>query len=132
MKTKNIFLVWLGIYILCLLLSFIPAESLALQVVQQIFSVVFFVPGFWLLWQGLQRKDAQCIRHLRLISGLSLSLTTVAFLANLFAIVASDFISTLMRAFLLVVSVPMPISGFWAFSLFLWACIFLSTFLKKR
>lgn len=132
MKTKSLFLIWGGCYIFCLLLSFIPVSKTFIQVLHTICSAGFFVPGGLLLYRGIKRSDYALLKKLRLISGLSLLLTCVMILVNLLSVTGSSALGIVMHILLLVVSVPMASSGFWLLSLFLWACIFMSTFVKKR
>ena len=125
MKTKNLFLIWAGMYILCLVLSFIPVQNDFLQLLFTFISIVFFVPGVLLLLRGV-------VRPLRLISGLSLLLSCIAILLNLLSITGSQALGNVMHILLLLVCVPMATCSNWLLSLFLWACLFIATFLKKR
>jgi hypothetical protein len=67
----------------------------------------------------------------RLISGFSLLLTCVTVLLNFLSITGSQALGAVLHVLLLLVSVPMAICGNWLLSLFLWACLFVTTFLKK-
>lgn len=131
MKTKNLFLLWSGCYIVCLLLSFIPAPADFVRILFALISLLFFVPGGILLLRGRGRSDRVLLLRLRLISGLSLLLTAVMMLVNLLSITGSEALGKVMYVLLLLVSAPMTISFHWMLSLFLWACLFVATFVKK-
>ena len=131
MKNKTLYLSWGAVYILCLALSFIPAPAGVLKAALSILSLLFFVPGALLLIRGFREKNQALIKQIRFISALSLVLTLVLLIANLLSIAGSAVLGSVLHIFLLVVSVPMPISGFWVVSVFLWACLFVGSFLKK-
>lgn len=131
MKNKTLYLFWGAVYILCLALSFIPAPAGVLKAALFILSLLFFVPGALLLIRGFREKNQALIKQIRFISALSLVLTLVLLIANLLSIAGSAVLGSVLHIFLLVVSVPMPISGFWVVSVFLWACLFVGSFLKK-
>lgn len=131
MKNKTLYLSWGAVYILCLALSFIPAPAGVLKAALSILSLLFFVPGALLLIRGFREKNQALIKQIRTISALSLVLTLVLLIANLLSIAGSAVLGSVLHIFLLVVSVPMPISGFWVVSVFLWACLFVGSFLKK-
>ena len=132
MKIKSLYLCWAGAYSFCLLLSFIPVKAGLLQALYVLCSLAFFAPGFLLLFQSLRCADRTNILRVRLISGLSLLLTCIILLLNFLSITGSQALGAVLHALLLLVSVPMAICGNWLLSLFLWACLFVATFLKKR
>ncbi len=131
MKNKTLYLSWGAVYILCLALSFIPAPAGFFKALLFILSLLFFVPGAMLLIRGIQSKNTAVIRQIRCISGLSLLLTFVLLLVNLLSIAGSAALGAVLHALLLIVSVPMAVSGYWVVTLFLWACLFVGSFLKK-
>lgn len=131
MKTKNLFLLWGGCYIFCMLLSFIPTSGSAVQVLFSLCSAGFFIPGILLLFRGMRQNDKRLLLQLRLISGLSLLLTGIVLLANFLSVTGSETLGNILYVLLLIVSVPMAISGFWLLPLFAWACLFMATFVKK-
>lgn len=131
MKTKSLFAVWGGSYIFCLLLSFIPSPANVLQVLFSICGILFFLPGVLLLYRSIRQADRILTLRLRLISGLSLLLTGITLLVNLLSITGPEALGDVLYVLLLLVSAPMAISVHWLLSLFLWACLFVATFMKK-
>lgn len=124
--------VWLLFYVMCLLLSYITAPSVSQQAALFVLSVVFFVPGFWLLIDARRQHDAKMLRILRWISGAVLLLTVVLLIANVSSVLASETVGNILYTLLIIVSVPMVCSQSWLISLFLWAFLFLSTLGRKK
>ena len=130
MKQKNLWLVWLGMYVVCFLAGFIPEPTGFGRALLILLSVGFFIPGGMLLYDAHQKQDQQTLRRLRLISLSSLLLTVVFFIANLLSVFSPDVVGTVLHVFLAIVSVPMLTMQYWLGSLFLWSCLFIGTFLK--
>ena len=130
MKKSSLYYIWLGVFVLCFGLSLIPTPSSALSVVLKILSVGFFVPPAVLLFQAKQNKDTKTVNWVRLISGLSLGLTVAFIIFNIMAMASPEWVGNLLHYALIFVSVPMQGLGSWALSLFLWACLLFSTFVK--
>jgi hypothetical protein len=60
-----------------------------------------------------------------------LGLTLALLVANVFSVLWSEAVGTVLYELLIFVSVPMVCSRHWVLSLFLWACLFFSTLPKK-
>ena len=123
MKSKTLFALWGGLFILCAALGFVNTQSPALQVLLTLLSVAFFIPGALLLrlskFQG-NRDIALLVRNL---SAVSLLLTAVLLIANFLSVLAPAWLGNILHYMLVIVSAPMICSGYWALSLFLWACL---------
>lgn len=128
MNRKFLLALWGSLFVLCALLGLIPKPEGALRVCLTVVSLVFFVPGFLLLRAG-SRSTVQLVRNL---SALSLVLTLVCLIANMACVLASEAVGNLLYIILTVVSAPMVCSGFWALSLFLWACLLICAWQKTR
>lgn len=128
MKTKNLYFLWLGLYVLCFGLGFIPERNLFLHIFLGLLSLVFYVPPVLLLYRGIKTGDHKHLRHLRKISLTSLVLTLVLIVANIVSVYASDAAGRILNALLNLVSVPMFCCYFRGIGLFLWACLFISSF----
>ena len=131
MKQKNCWLLWLILYFVCLIAGFIPNPPAFGQVLLFILSVAFFIPGGCLVYYANKQKDRKALLRLRIISLSSLILTVVFFLVNLLSVFSHDTVGTVLHIFLGIVSVPMYATPFWLVSLFLWSCLFISTFLHS-
>lgn len=132
MKRRILYVIWGVLYALCATLGFVAEPSEALQVAMTLFSLAFFVPGVLLLVDSLRKKDRKGILTIRIISALSLGLTTAMYIANLLSVTASDAVGTGLYYALLLVSSPMVSMGVEMLSLFLWACLLFGTFTARN
>jgi len=123
---KHLFALWGGLYILCAGLGFIPEPGDLASVALLLLSVLFFVPGFVLLYRG-RRKEVG------IISAVSLGLTLGALLLNVWSVVMTAFEGQVVYVVLGLVSAPMCCGRLWLLSLFLWALLLsAAVFGKKR
>ena len=132
MKTKSLWIAWGAMYVLCTLLAFIPSPTGFLKVLLLLFALAFFIPGGILLYHAWQQGNRKLLRQIRILSILSLGLTLAALIANFLAVLAAEAVGAVVYVALLLVSTPMVCSGIWVVSLFLWACLLMATFLKKK
>ena len=97
-------------------------------------SVAFFIPPAVLLYRADQEKDNNTLQLIRNFSALSLLLTMVLLIVNLLSAFRSEWLGNVVHAVLVMVSSPMVCSGYWALSLFLWACLLVVSLklLKKK
>lgn len=130
MKQRNLWLLWLCLYVICLIAGFIPNPTGFGKVLLILLSAGFFVPGGLLLYDAHRRQDKKALMSIRLISLGSLVLTVVLFIANLLSVFVSDVAGTVLHVFLNIVSVPMFAMQYWLVSLFLWSCLFIGTFIR--
>lgn len=131
MKQKIAYLIWGIFYCLCAGLGHIanttPVQSTALTIV----SVLFFIPGFYLLVDAKKNQKSRQLKYLRIIGLSSLGLTFLMILANIASVLASETLGNVLYEILIFVSVPMIASRHWVLSLFLWAFFTICTFEKK-
>ena len=120
---RTVYICWGILYVLCFGFGFIPeAEGITAWAMTGL-GVVFFVPGFLLLY--LEQK-----KTVRLISAVSLIGTMVTIMLNFLAVNASTGTGDFLYVLLGLVSCPMFCARIWVLSLFLWACLLMSTFIK--
>ena len=123
---------WGVMYIASVALGLIQNPTGAAKLALLIFSVMFFVPGFLLLYNHIKTGNRKGIRLIRWISLASLALTLICLvLFFLFAGFGNEAAVNVAYEVLALVSAPMLCSQYWAASLFLWACLLFTTFLKK-
>ena len=127
MKKHHLFALWGGLFALCAALGFIRAPGSVLQVLMTLLSVVFFLPGALLLRLAQQSKDRNLVLLVRNLSVSSLVLTAVLIIANFLSAFGSPILGRILHAVLVIVSAPMICSGYWALSLFLWACLMIGS-----
>lgn len=134
---KTFVFAWIGMFVLCAILGFIQTTSPILKIALTLICLIFFLPGALLLYNAITEKDEKTIRIIRWISLGSLILTTIALLVNIVcgvmyaAAAAPAQAVTTSYSFLVIVSSPMYCGKFKALSLFLWAALFISTFMKR-
>ena len=126
MSNKTLYMLWGGLFILCAAVGFIPDPQGAVANAMTLLSIAFFIPGAILLHRGQYLQ-------IRIISLVSLVVTVLAIMLNLFTVTGSATDGDLAYAFLVIVSAPMFCARIWVLSLFLWACLLMgSIFLKKK
>ena len=121
---KNVLLpLWGGLFVLCAALGMIPEPEGGVSSLLTVLSVAFFVPPAILLYQAGKTSDVYTVTLIRNLSALSLALTAVVLILNFLCATGGAFMGNVLHYLLVIVSAPMICSGYWALSLFLWACL---------
>ena len=128
MKKSTLFTLWAVLFVLCAALGFVPAPEGALRAVLTAVSLLFFLPPALLL-KNAGRETAALIRNL---SFGSLLLTSLLLMANFLGAFGPEWLGDLLHGLLTVISSPMVCSGYWALSLFLWACLLMVSRKKAK
>lgn len=128
MKEKVLYAFWLCFYILCVGLGTVTQRSTGLDIAFTVLSLIFFLPGILLLWEGVQSGDRRMLLHLRIVSLSSLVLTVSLIVLNILTVNAGDAVGQVMNDLLILVSAPMFCCHWNWLSLFLWACLFVGSF----
>lgn len=126
MKNRILLILWAGLFVLCAGLGFVKEPGA--QWVLTAFSLAFFVPPMMLLRRG----DAKMVKLVRCLSFASLVISLLMIILNVMAATASQTAGKVMYALLVVLSTPMVCSGFWALSLFGWACLWILAMQKNK
>lgn len=122
--------IWGALYIICVPFAYITEPTPTQSVALLLLGLIFFIPGAILLIDALRSKDSKTLLLLRWVSGLSLGLTLVFLVANVFSALGSAALGETLYGFLALVSVPMLCCRQWALSLLLWALILFATIVK--
>ena len=122
MGKKAWYILWAGLYVLCVILGFFPDAG----AVGTAFSVVFFLPPAALLLKAKKAADRNTCALIRNLSAMSLGLTLVTLVVSMALAVGSQALGDFFHGVLVVISSPMICSGYWALSLFLWACLLMA------
>ena len=130
MTKKVLFSLWGVLFIVCAGLGFIPEPAGILRGLLTGISVLFFVPPALLLYRAGKTQDDGSRLLVRNLSALSLMLTLILLVLNFLTALGSDVLGRILYSVLIIVSSPMVCSGYWALSLFLWACLLMGS-LKK-
>lgn len=123
MKKQYLYALWGGMFALCAAFGFIPAPGTALKILMTLISVAFFIPGILLLHLSAQSGDRELAALVRNLAAASLALTLILIIVNFFSVLGSEVLGNILYSILVIVSSPMVCSGYWALSLFLWACL---------
>lgn len=128
MKEKILYVFWLCFYILCVGLGTVVQRSTGLHVAFTVLSLLFFLPGILLLWEGIRANDRKMLLRVRIVSLVSLLLTVSMIVLNILTVTAGDAVGQVMHDLLILVSAPMFCCYWRGLSLFLWACLFVGSF----
>ncbi len=134
MKNTVLYILWAVLYVMCALVSIAPLPGTAGSVFSLLLSCLFFLPGAILVYRGIRQKNRKLLRTVRIISICSLALTLVLLVSSFLSVLGSEMLGNVLHILLALFSVPMISSGYWVVSLFLWACLLMSTlvFPKRR
>lgn len=124
----SLYALWVCLYITCVGMGSLTQRTTALSVVLTILSLLFFVPPYLLLWHSFKADDKKTRLIVRTVSLVSLVLTLSLVVINIMAVQAGDTVGQLLNDLLLVVSAPMFCCYIRGVSIFLWACLFVSSF----
>ena len=130
-KEWILYAAWLCLYILCVGLGTVEEVRGVGKVLFILTSLIFFIPGVWLLIMGIGEKNKKMVRRVRIISLCSLLLTMIVFCANLMAVTGSSETGAFLHDLLNLVSAPMFCAQYWIISIFCWACLLSASFMKK-
>lgn len=129
-KQFTLYALWVCLYIFCVGMGTLTDRSVALSVFLTLLSLAFFIPPIYLLVEGYRANHKKTLVTVRVISLISLFLTLCLIVLNILTVLAGDTVGQLMNDLLLVVSAPMFCCYIRGISVFLWACLFVSSFPK--
>ena len=133
-KVKELILyaAWLCLYILCVGLGTVEEVEGVGKVLFVLTSLIFFIPGIYLLVTGFQEKNRTRILRVRIIAICSLVLTMIVFCCNVSAVAASGNVGSFLHDLLNLVSAPMFCARYWVLSLLCWASLLSASFMKRK
>ena len=123
---------WVGLFILCALLGFVPQPTGANKWLLMIFGILFFLPPALLLYQGYKTKDKKLLQRMRKLSAISLISTLVLIIANMLSLLAPQAVGDTLYFLLVVASAPMVCCQYWLISLSGWAIVLWCTIVFLR
>lgn len=128
MKEKILYCIWLALFILCGGLGTITERNAFGSVILTVLSLAFFVPAAFLLYEGLTSGNQKILLRVRLVSLVSLILTLVLIVISTLTVFSDEAVGQLLNDLLIILSAPMFCCYWHGVSLFLWACVFVSSF----
>ena len=123
MSKKTLYVLWGVLFSICAGLGFIPEPEGAVKLLMTALAVVFFLPPAVLVYRAGKTGERTVLALVRNLSAASLGLTLAVLVLTVVNAMGSDALGNFLHALLVVVSSPMVCSGYWALSLFLWACL---------
>lgn len=132
MNKNTLFSFWGGMFIVCAAAGFIPVPQGIARVILTALAILFFLPPALLIHRAVQQKDLLCLKLIRNLAAASLSLTLVLFVMSILSVKASEWVGDFLHAVMIIVSAPMICSGYWAVSMFLWACLLVACIQNSR
>ncbi len=127
MKKNVLFILWAVLFALCAGLGFIPEPRGFLRFLMIALSLGFFVPGGILLFDAAKSGDKVTLRLIRNLSAASLAVTLGLLVANLLSVLGSEGLGDLVHIVLTIASSPMICGQYWVVSMFLWACLLITS-----
>ncbi len=128
MKEKITYGIWLCLYILCVGLGTLTQRNAVVSFAMMLIALIFYVPGVYLLWEGIRTKNKNMLLRVRTVSLTSLILTLSLIVLNILLVTAGDNVGKILNDLLILFSAPMFCCYWRGISLFLWACLFVSSF----
>ncbi len=128
MKERILYCIWLGLYIACVGMGTVLQRSTGMDIALMALALVFYVPAILLLHQGITTGSKKMLLRIRIVSLCSLLLTLAMFVLNILAVHASQEVGLVLNDMLHLFSAPMFCCYPRVLSLFLWACVFVSSF----
>ncbi len=134
MKKQVLFGLWAGLFIVCAGLGFIPEPEGGVRTALTLTAIFTFAPPVILIWQASKSGDKNTLSLIRSLSAASLGLTSLLLILNFLSVAWSEAVGNFLYQVLIIVSSPMVCSRHWALSLFLWACLLITSHqqLKKK
>ncbi len=127
MKTRHWYWIWGAMFIVCAALGFLRQEQESPGWWYTAVSVLFFLPPAAILARSRKEGDIRSLKTLRYLAGASLGITALGLVLNFLSVRWGETAGDILHSILAVVSTPMMASGFWALSLFLWACLWVAS-----
>ncbi len=129
MKKENLYPIWGILFVLSAGLGFVPAEGAVRWLLTGI-SILFFAPPALILVEAQETGSARDRKLIRNLAAASRSVTVIVLVLSILTAVRSEAVGNFFHALLVIVSAPMICSGYWALSLFLWACLLIAAVRK--
>lgn len=132
MKQKLLYAAWGCLYILCVALGFVKNPAGFGKVLLVLTGIIFFLPGAWLLRDGLMSGHRKTVKTVRVIAICSLTLTLLLLVLNFMSLRWNSVVGDRLFELLSLVSAPMLCCQYWVLSLFLWACLLVASFKRSK
>ena len=131
-KDRGLWLLWAALYIVTAGLGFIPQPAGFGMALLILLGLAFFIPPAILLFRSITGGDRQLVKKLRILSLASLSATLALLALNVISVLMSEAMGIFLNILLGLVSAPMMCVQFRGISMFLWACLLMSSLMLDK
>ena len=132
MSNTVLYALWGGLYALCAALGFITEPGPAMRLLMILLSVALFVPPFVLNYRAAKAKDRRTLELVRNLALGWLVVTSILLVASFLTVFSAEWVGNLLHSLLTTVGSPLVCSDNWAWTLFLWACVFFDARAKLK
>ena len=123
--------IWVGMFILCAVLGYLPPQEGANKWLLVIIAVLFFLPPALTVYQCQKEKDGKLLRLVRTVSLVVLIATVALLVVNLLSIAlllvmpekTALIVGDVLYYALILVSTPMICGQYWSIGLIGWAAL---------
>jgi len=132
--------IWVGMFILCAVLGYLPPQEGANKWLLVIMAVLFFLPPALLVYCCWQEKDGKLLRLVRTVALVVLIATVALLVINLLSIAlllvmpedTALIVGDVLYDLLILVSTPMICGQYWGIGLIGWAALLWSSILALQ
>lgn len=130
MSNRILYAAWGALSLVCAVLGLVSLPTW----VGLVAGLAFFVPPAMLMHRAHRDKNVKIIRFIRNLSLGWLAVTVVLLILNILSVGMTQTAGTVLYYLLAVLTVPMVCGGFWLLSIFLWACLLMTSLqmLKRK
>jgi uncharacterized membrane protein YgdD (TMEM256/DUF423 family) len=132
--------IWVGMFILCAVLGYLPPQEGANKWLLAIIAVLFFLPPALTVYQCQKEKDGKLLRLVRTVSLVVLIATVALLVVNLLSIAlllvmpekTALIVGDVLYYALILVSTPMICGQYWGIGLIGWAALLWSSIFAEK
>lgn len=132
--------IWVGMFILCAVLGYLPPQEGANKWLLVIIAVLFFLPPALTVYQCQKEKDGKLLRLVRTVSLVVLIATVALLVVNLLSIAlllvmpekTALIVGDVLYYALILVSTPMICGQYWGIGLIGWAALLWSSIFAEK
>ena len=132
--------IWVGMFILCAVLGYLPPQEGANKWLLVIIAVLFFLPPALTVYQCQKERDGKLLRLVRTVSLVVLIATVALLVVNLLSIAlllvmpekTALIVGDVLYYALILVSTPMICGQYWGIGLIGWAALLWSSIFAEK
>jgi uncharacterized membrane protein YgdD (TMEM256/DUF423 family) len=132
--------IWVGMFILCAVLGYLPPQEGANKWLLVIIALLFFLPPALTVYQCQKEKDGKLLRLVRTVSLVVLIATVALLVVNLLSIAlllvmpekTALIVGDVLYYALILVSTPMICGQYWGIGLIGWAALLWSSIFAEK